>query len=172
VQTIEQHRCDVRLPYSYPDSPPDVRWLTLIFHPNVSYSGFLNLREIGLVWDKQLGLDVVCERLWDVARGAAANLEGATNYAARKWYAEQGDQARLPVDRRPLRDRAAPRSENVVRYLRRGAAQPQASAAVAPVSASDDVLFIGEDTGSPAPPIRRPPVRLAGDDDVLYIGPD
>src|SRR5262245_28461624 len=36
VVTIELHQIDLRMPYSYPNSPPDIRWLTPIWHPNVS----------------------------------------------------------------------------------------------------------------------------------------
>ena len=173
METVDVHRCDVRLPYSYPDSPPDVRWLTPVFHPNISFSGYVNLREIGLNWDRQLGLDVVCEHLWDVARAASANLEGATNYSARRWFREQGEKFGLPVDRRPLRDRTVPHAANVVRYRRRGASDAeQDGVGVELKNANDDVLFIGDDA-PPEPPVRtRPQSQPAGDDDVFYIGPE
>jgi ubiquitin-protein ligase len=35
-----------RMPYGYPERPPDIRWLTPILHPNISFSGFLNLRKL------------------------------------------------------------------------------------------------------------------------------
>jgi ubiquitin-protein ligase len=165
VQVVEFHRCEVRLPYSYPERPPDVRWLTPIFHPNVSFSGFLNLREIGLTWEKGLGLDVVCERLWDVARGGYTNLDAATNYAAKNWYAQEGQAYGLPVDQRPLRDRAVSQSENVVRYQRRGVSPQPADSA--PSEEQADVLYIGEDTPPPEMPRQRP---RADGDDVFYIG--
>lgn len=183
AEIVELHRCDVRLPYSYPERPPDIRWLTPIFHPNISFSGYVNLREIGLAWDRELGLDVVCEHLWDVARGASCNLEAATNYSARRWYAEQGEKFGLPVDSRPLRDRAAPQAANVVRYRRRGAAEPEAPHRVELENAVDEVLYIGEDTPPQEPPVYVvPPIRVrppepgrdaeSGDDDLFYIGPE
>ena len=172
IEFIELHRCDVRLPYSYPDRPPDIRWLTPIFHPNISFSGFLDLRDVGLPWDPELGLDVVCERLWDVARLAYLNLDKATNYAAKNWF-DQQTQLQLPLDHRPLRDKAMPAASNVVRYQRRGGRR----AASPPGSSDADVLFIGEDTPAPElpePPAaaarRGPPQRPAADDDVLFIG--
>src|SRR5687767_11693399 len=58
VSVIELHEVDLRMPYSYPERPPDVRWLTPIVHPNVSFSGFLNLAEIGLPWTSDLTLDI------------------------------------------------------------------------------------------------------------------
>src|SRR5262245_30162341 len=46
VSIIELHQIEMRLPYAYPASPPDIRWLTPILHPNVSFSGFVNLNEM------------------------------------------------------------------------------------------------------------------------------
>jgi hypothetical protein len=140
--------------------------LTAIFHPNVSFSGFINLKDIGLTWESDLGLDVLCERLWDVARAAYLDLEGATNSAARSWFAAQKE-IELPVDDRPLRDLDAPGGTNVLR-ARRGGEGPLEL----PHGQAGDVLFIGEDTPTPEIPVRlAPPRRLPrGDDDVLYIG--
>lgn len=174
VEFVELHKVDIRLPYSYPDRPPDIRWLTPILHPNISFSGFIDLADVGLPWSPGLGLDVVCERLWDLARLAYVNLGKPANYAAKHWH-EKDCQLPLPVDARPLRDKGgtAP-SKNVIRYQRRGQTRDLAAAAVA-----DDVLYIGDDAPAPRPPIiaepvpriQRPPrVRRDGEDDVLYIG--
>lgn len=169
VETVELHKIDLRLPYSYPKRPPDIRWITPIFHPNISFSGFINLKDVGLPWDQDLGLDVVCERLWDVARLQFMDLDKATNYAAKNWF-EDESKLQLPVDHRPLRDKAAPQGGNVIRYQRRGDQR------ISLPSARDaaEVFFIGEDTPTPSLPIRTPPVRrrTPGDDDVLYIGDD
>lgn len=165
VEVVELHRCELRLPYSYPKRPPDLRWLTPIFHPNVSFSGFITLRDLGLPWDDALGLDVVCERLWDVARLAYMNLDKATNYSAKNWF-ERDCELQLPVDPRPLRDTQAPSASNVVRYQRR-------SAAPAPPGEqrATDVFFIGEDTPTPAMPPRPRTRRARSDgDDIFYIG--
>lgn len=167
VEFVELHRVEIRLPFSYPESPPDIRWLTSIFHPNVSYSGFVNLREIGLPWEKDLGLDAVAERLWDVARMAYMAEEQASNYAAKKWFREQQEFA-LPVDARPLRDLSSGAVSNVVHYERR-----EGRRVVPPSSAQrGDVLYIGDDTPTPELPIRVAPARptAANDGDVLYIG--
>lgn len=168
VEFLELHRCDLRLPYSYPERPPDVRWLTPIFHPNISFSGFLNLKDIGLPWDNSIGLDLVCERLWDVARMAYVELPLATNYSAKSWF-ESSHGLRMPLDARSLRDRVPTTNSNVVRYERRGG-----STVVMPNTRSGRELFyIGEDT--PLPPVvpRRGPYRQTrntDDDDVIYIG--
>jgi ubiquitin-protein ligase len=176
IETVELHRCDVRLPYSYPDRPPDIRWLTPIFHPNVSFSGYVDVKDIGLPWDKNLALDVVCERLWDMARLAYVDLDKASNYAAKNWFEDHGELER-PVDLRPLRDRESSSGANVVRYQRRGA--PRAARPQAP--AAGGVLYIGEDTPVPASPAStsaaprrrqaapRPRTSGAGDDDILFI---
>jgi len=170
VGLVEQHQVELRLPYAYPQRPPDVRWLTPILHPNVSFSGFITLKDVGLPWVEDLGLDVICERLWDVARLSYLNLEQASNFAAKNWF-ESECPFELPVDARPLRDRQAAAGSNVIRYERRGSER-----ITLPMSTGKDVLFIGEDTPtpplpSPAPrrPIRRPPPR---DDEVFYIGDD
>jgi len=170
VKYEEMHRVDIRLPYSYPQRPPDIRWLTPILHPNISFSGFIRLQDLGMPWEQDLGLDVICERLWDVARLAFLDLEKASNHAAKRWF-EQENRLRLPVDERPLRDRTAPTGANVIRYERKGG-HPSAVPSAEP---TEDILFIGEDTPTPQLPNRvRPPIRRRPpeDDDILYIGDD
>ncbi len=166
VQFVEVHEVEMRLPFSYPGLPPDIRWVTPLLHPNVSFSGFIHLRDVGLPWDETVTLDAVCERLWDVARLAFLNLDRATNFSAKSWL-QSPHRLALPIDRRMLRDRMPPAGANVIRYQRRGSEQPARAAR------EGDVLFIGEDT--PVPPLPRhpysPPRRPRGDDDdILYIG--
>lgn len=172
VAVTDFHQCDLRLSYSYPERPPDVRWLTPVLHPNISFSGCIHLRDIGLDWTPELGLDNVCERLWDVARMAHHDHDKATNYSAKNWIEKNPDYP-LPVDPRPLRDKAMTRvaGGNVVRYQRLQGGKPQLSQpASAPAS---EVLFIGDDAPAaavpPAPerPRRRP--APANDGDILYI---
>ncbi len=176
VDILELHQCEIRLPYSYPRRPPDVRWLTPLFHPNVSFSGFINLREIGLPWDDDLTLDLVCERLWDVARCAYIDHDKAANYAAKNWFQDECN-LRLPVDTRPLRDTSVPASANIIRYERRGEDRTHETASGRMVislpesTEPADLFFIGDETS---------PEEAAGDsldagnddNDVLYIGYD
>jgi ubiquitin-protein ligase len=159
VEICQLQRCEVRLPFTYPEQAPDVRWLTPIVHPNISFSGFLSWREIGIEWSADVTLAVVCERLWDVARLAYVNRDAVLNYSAERWLDEQ-DQGSLPLDPRPLRDLAPPANLNVVRYTRRDGRRLVLPVAAAPT----EVLFIGEDT--PAPPPRS----ARGPDDIFYIG--
>jgi hypothetical protein len=169
IETVELHKVELRLPYSYPQRSPDIRWTTPILHPNVSFSGFINVTDIGLPWEKDLGLDVLCERLWDVARLAYMNLDSAANFSAKNWFEDECEIS-LPVDLRPLRDKNAPTGSNVIRYQRKGA-----SGVSLPESTNgQDIFFIGEDTPTPdlPKPVRRMPVRRPppNDDDVIYIG--
>jgi ubiquitin-protein ligase len=165
VTTVELHQIDLRMPYSYPQSPPDIRWITPIMHPNVSFSGFVNLADIGVVWTRETPIELVIERLWDVARGEFVNSTKATNYAAKNWFEKQDD-FNLPVDHRPLRDGAPGGGTNIVRYERRGGRGVQLA------GSSAEVMFIDENTPTPQMPPRRPiPRRRRGsDDDVMYIG--
>jgi ubiquitin-protein ligase len=164
IQLIDEHRCELRLNLSYPERPPDVRWMTALLHPNISFGGFIRLSDIGLPWHADLELEAICERLWDVARLAYFDLENATNHAARQWLATQQEFA-LPVDPRPLRDRIVGGNTNIVRYERRdgrGVLLPQASE-------EGSILYIDEDTPVPTLPSAAAPQR-PDDDEIIYIG--
>ena len=162
VEFIDLHRCEIRLPLLFPDLAPDVRWLTPIFHPNVSFSGFVPLSDIGLAWNRSLGLDDVCERLWDVARAAFVDDEQATNIGAKNWYREPHG-ITLPADTRPLRDLARPADDAVIRC------EQQVAPTNVRTGATRDVLYINEDTATPELPAA--PRGVGGKDkDVLYIG--
>jgi hypothetical protein len=164
VEQVDSHRCEIRLTLSYPRHSPDIRWLTPLFHPNISFGGFIRLRDIGVSWTDDLSLDVICERLWDVARLAYYDLENATNRMARSWLQKQCD-VTLPVDLRPLRDRMSISNSNVMRYRRRDDKRVVLSDA----EEEDEVLYIDEDT--PVPPIKLASRdRWDDDDNVLYIG--
>jgi len=155
VEYNDTHEVEIRLGYGYPERPPDIRFLTPIFHPNISSSGYVRLEECGLEWAKEMTLDVVCERLWDLVRAAYVDVGKDANYSAKRWFAEQ-KKVSLPVDNRPLRDRGAPTAANVVRY-ERGPAGGK--------SASDDILYIGDETPTPQIPKKR-----QNEKGVLYIG--
>jgi ubiquitin-protein ligase len=163
VEYVNRHECEIRMGYGFPKQPPELRWMTPIFHPNISYSGYLKLKECGLRWEEDLSLDVVCERLWDLARLAWLDVDTAVNYSAKKWFAEQ-QEVRLPVDARPLRDRGGPSPSNVIHYQRGPASSP--------ALAEDGILYIDENTPTPELPKRRPTRRRRDDDDILYIGDD
>lgn len=169
IEAVELHQVEIRLPYSYPPQTPDIRWTTPILHPNVSFSGFINVKDIGLPWEEDLGLDVLCERLWDVARLAYMNLDSAANYSAKNWF-EDECKLPLPVDPRPLRDKHAPTGSNVIRYQRKGTVGTPPSGP----QPGQDIFYIGEETPTPVlpKPLRRMPIRRPppNDDEVIYIG--
>lgn len=188
IEKVDLHRCELRLPYAFPQRPPDIRWLTPVHHPNISFSGLVKLRDVGLPWEEDLSLDIICERLWDMARLAYYDEDRATNYSARNWLEEQ-DEIGLPIDHRPLRDKEMPFSSNVIKYERRSERQrndkPPGKRTARPAAASerttleakhperqppaqqDGILFIGDES-----PPRAQPRRRDNDDDVVYIGYD
>ena len=186
VECGDRHELIITLSHSYPKYAPDVRFVTPIFHPNVSSIGYVRLADCGLKWESDLSLDVVCQRMWDVLRGAYVDTNTSGNYSARKWYTEQTTMT-LPVDPRSLRDRgeapapvqnkhandAGTAALNVVRYRRTEPAKPTPAPEPTPMP---------EPTPPPppaqpaTPPPARPPAvrpaRQAESDDVLYIGED
>lgn len=113
-----RHACEMRLPFSYPQTPPDLVWRTPLFHPNVSCGGFLEWSVLEIEWDAATELEAVCERLWDLTRWAFVHEPTTANGAARRWFAEST--AQRPFDSRPLRDAGHVASSNVVRYRRVG----------------------------------------------------
>lgn len=165
---VDRHEIELRLPYSYPERPPEVRWTSPITHPNVSFSGYVSASELGMPAGACPALDVVVERLWDLARLQYVDLEHASNFPARTWLESQRELPR-PIDPRPLRDRAAGQpTTNVIRYARPGQSRP---AQPRPTTASsEEVLFIGPDTPAPPLPPAPPSRRKPPGDDVLYIG--
>jgi hypothetical protein len=159
VEIVPLQRIEIQLPFDYPQTPPEVRWLTPIVHPNVTYGGLARLADLGLEWTSALTLEALCERLWDVSRLAYYQREHPANFAAAKWLQEQTQHA-LPLDVRPLRDAVVATNPNIISYAPRAGRGIVLRAADEPV----EVLYIGEDTPAPPDPRRR------GDDDVLYIG--
>ncbi len=169
----EVHQIEVRFPFTFPDTEPDLRWITPIFHPNISFSGFVDLDEIGIEWTSDITLDVICDRLWDVARLAHMDQERSSNYTARNWYKKDCNLT-LPVDHRPLRNRSMPSSSNVVKYQRRGDEGAVARKAVP----EEAVLFIGDEApvmpeiieATPGkPPIRSAKLPESEGDGIVFI---
>jgi ubiquitin-protein ligase len=157
---VSQHEVEVRLPLDYPEQPPDIRWLSPLLHPNLSLGGVVQLADLQLPWSADMGLDVVCERLWDVARGAYFDLSRASNETARPWY-DAATPIALPLDDRPLRC-VGENTSNIVRYRRTG---EQWNWPVA-----DGILFIGEENAGAE--LASPPVSERSPQDILYIGPE
>ncbi len=53
---------------SYPRTMPEIRWLTPIYHPNISEIGMVCLGGYGTHWVPSVQLDELCVMLWDMAR--------------------------------------------------------------------------------------------------------
>jgi ubiquitin-protein ligase len=100
----EHHEVEVKLGASYPRSMPELRWLTPIYHPNISEIGLVCLGGYGTHWVPSLHLDELCVMLWDMARYYNYDIRSPYNREAALWAANQTTFA-FPTDPRPLRDR-------------------------------------------------------------------
>ena len=106
VKPLESHRVEIKLGASYPRTMPEIRWLTPIFHPNISEIGMVCLGGYGTHWVPSVQLDELCVMLWDMAR--YHNLRHSISVQPRgRALGRRSDN--FPVsDRRP----AAPRPES------------------------------------------------------------
>lgn len=164
VEQAAEHEFVIRLPASYPERPPEIRWKTEIFHPNISSSGIIRWRDLGIDWSPDLALVVVCERLWDLVRMSFVNESSVANLAAFQWFQQQKEWD-FPVDTRRLRQAPADADQNIIRYTRKGT---QVELPVAEVV--KDLMVIDEST--PVPDMLHPPGKTPDTDreDVFYIG--
>jgi ubiquitin-protein ligase len=103
ARTLDQHRVEIKLGASYPRSIPEIRWLTPIFHPNISEIGMVCLGGYGTHWVPSVQLDDLCVMLWDMARYFNYDIRSPYNREAALWVAGQTT-FRFPMDARPLRD--------------------------------------------------------------------
>lgn len=166
------HQVQIQMAYLYPSREPDLKWLTPVFHPNVSNSGFVDMDDIGLVWSRELSVEIICERLWDVIRLAHLDLETSSQIEAKGWYKNRLN-LKLPIDARPLRDRAVSTQSNVVQYSRRNPKQRKLEIAQQP---EEDILFIDDEkqpnrvsASQSSSTQDSVPQRKNGDDDILFI---
>ncbi|HMO14540.1 MAG TPA: ubiquitin-conjugating enzyme E2 [Pirellulaceae bacterium] len=93
----DEQEIELSLLPEFPRMPPKITWTTSIFHPNVPPGGRIHLPEIELQWDPRMSLDVICERLWDIARLAYLAPENSTNSSAGNWFQKQIN-VELPLD--------------------------------------------------------------------------
>ena len=130
------------------EQPPDVRWLTPVWHPNIGHSGVVNLEDIGLPWSLSAGLEVLAECLWDVARLGWINQTRVVNQAAMQWY-DTHPEVVLPLDPRPIRSAYLTANKNVVKYSHR----PRSDASLR----GKEILYIGDEAPPPPGPARPRP---------------
>jgi ubiquitin-protein ligase len=103
VKTLETHRLEIKLGASYPRTMPEIRWVTPIYHPNISEIGMVCLGGYGTHWVPSVQLDELCIMLWDMARYHNYDIRSPYNRDAALWVANQ-TAILFPTDPRPLRD--------------------------------------------------------------------
>lgn len=138
VMIQKRHEVIIGLGASYPRVMPKLRWVSPIFHPNISGSGTVCLGGYGTYWVPSLNLDELCEMLWDMVRYRNYDVTSPYNREAAEWARYQR-KYQFPVDPRPIRDRVAE------------ALAPR-KAAVA-----EEVLFLGNDEATARPTVAREP---------------
>jgi ubiquitin-protein ligase len=112
VRPSEIHRVEIKLGASYPRTMPEIRWITPIYHPNISEIGMVCLGGYGTNWVPSVQLDELCTMLWDMARYHNYDIRSPYNRDAALWAANQTAIA-FPTDSRPLRDLRAARGRIV-----------------------------------------------------------
>lgn len=106
VGVRDRHEVEVKLGASYPRTMPELRWLSPIYHPNISEIGLVCLGGYGTYWVPSLHLDELCVMLWDMTRYHNYDIRSPYNREAALWAANQATFA-FPIDPRPLRDKRA-----------------------------------------------------------------
>ncbi len=100
----DHHEIEIKLGSSYPRTMPELRWLSPIYHPNISEIGLVCLGGYGTHWVPSLHLDELCGMLWDMCRFYNYDIRSPYNRDSALWVAHQTT-VRFPTDARPLRDR-------------------------------------------------------------------
>ncbi len=103
VKSLDKHHVEIKLGASYPRTIPEIRWLTPIYHPNISEIGMVCLGGYGTHWVPSVQLDELCTMLWDMLRYHNYDIRSPYNRDAALWVAQQ-QSIRFPTDARPLRD--------------------------------------------------------------------
>jgi ubiquitin-protein ligase len=95
-----EHRCQIQLGAHYPSQPPDVTWLSPIFHPNIKLQAVCHSGQ----WAPSWSLAEFVSELADMVRYAKYNLQSVLDTKAAEW-AKRNLQY-FPLDPRPVRDKA------------------------------------------------------------------
>ncbi|MGE3820865.1 MAG: ubiquitin-conjugating enzyme E2 [Isosphaeraceae bacterium] len=169
VSIADRHVVEIRLPASYPRGMPELRWVTPIYHPNISEIGMVCLGGYGTHWVPSLNLDELVGMLWDMARYHNYDVRSPYNRDAALWVAHQ-TAFTFPLDPRPLRDLRAAlgRVESPEPFAR--LLDPQIDG-----SPNGDASPLPKDVTriEPDPPVRypeEPPIRLrAMDEEIVFI---
>jgi len=151
VTVQERHEVEIKLGASYPRTMPEIRWLTPIYHPNISEIGMVCLGGYGTHWVPSLNLDELCGMLWDMARYHNYDIRSPYNREAALWVANQTSYL-FPIDTRPLRDLRAALGRLESEPAPAGAPEPPREAASAPREFSSEP---GAKAGKYADFVRR-----------------
>jgi ubiquitin-protein ligase len=108
IKLLDVHRIEIKLGASYPRTMPEIRWITPIYHPNISEIGMVCLGGYGTHWVPSVQLDELCVMLWDMLRYHNYDVRSPYNRDAALWVANQ-TAFLFPTDARPLRDLRAAR---------------------------------------------------------------
>jgi ubiquitin-protein ligase len=134
IKVIHKHQVEIRLGASYPRTVPEIRWLSPIYHPNISEIGMVCLGGYGTHWVPSVQLDELCTMLWDMVRYHNYDIRSPYNRDAALWVANQ-TAILFPTDARALRDRrvaqgrlVAPRSSGKAAGPSKNGSAPSASA--------------------------------------------
>jgi ubiquitin-protein ligase len=143
IKVIGKHQVEIKLGASYPRTVPEIRWLTPVYHPNISEIGMVCLGGYGTHWVPSVQLDELCTMLWDMIRYHNYDIRSPYNRDAALWVANQ-TAILFPTDARSLRDRRVAQGRVVTTKPSSKAAGPSGNGS-AP-SASGD----GRASGKPA----------------------
>ena len=81
VKLIESHRVEIKLGASYPRTMPEIRWLTPIYHPNISEIGMVCLGGYGTHWVPSVQLDELVHHALGHGCGITITTSGAPTTA-------------------------------------------------------------------------------------------
>jgi len=133
IKVIHKHQVEIKLGASYPRTVPEIRWLSPIYHPNISEIGMVCLGGYGTHWVPSVQLDELCTMLWDMVRYHNYDIRSPYNRDAALWVANQ-TAILFPTDARALRDRrvaqgrlVAPRSDAKAAGPSKNGSAPSAS---------------------------------------------
>ena len=156
----DRHEVEIKLGVSYPRTMPELRWITPIYHPNISEIGLVCLGGWGTHWVPSLHLDELCNMLWDMARYHNYDIRSPYNRDAALWAANQTTFA-FPTDTRPLRDRRVAQGrieEEAPKASVAGAAIPLPDQSKPPDRPLDEFVILDMEVDLRRPsPVPRPP---------------
>ncbi|WP_435019279.1 ubiquitin-conjugating enzyme E2 [Tundrisphaera sp. TA3] len=160
VVARDQHQVEIKLGAGYPRTMPEVRWLTPIYHPNISEIGMVCLGAYGTHWVPSLALDELCVMLWDMARFQNYDIRSPYNREAAQWAANQST-FRFPIDARPLRDSRASL----------GRVDPPSAQDIAKGGLAEEgpAQFLDMEIGVPAAPRQPPPPPRPEPEEVVFL---